>query len=88
MQKTTISYYCDVCGKKIEKVMFTLSYCAAFNYDNEGTFMQSSERDTSTEHLCLKCAAPYIDIFGLHIYETQALLDADESYRKGGKHNA
>lgn len=88
MQKTRIEYYCDVCGKKIEKVMFTLEYRARFYSAKGEKFDENSGHYVDTGHYCTKCAEPFIDVFGLHMYETTAKLDADENYRKGVKEDA
>lgn len=88
MQKTKIEYYCDVCGKKIVKVMFTLAYNARFYAAHGEKFEEDSAHYEDIRHYCTKCAEPFIDVFGLHMYETTAKLDADENYRKGVKEDA
>lgn len=77
MQKTTISYYCDACGKKIVNVMFTLEYRARFYSAKGGKFEENSGHYSDTRHFCTNCAKRFIDVFGLQMYETQALLDAE-----------
>lgn len=79
MQKTTIRYYCDVCGKRIEKVMFTLEYRARFYSAKGERFEEHSGHYSDNRHYCTKCAEPFIDFLGLHMYKTTALLDAESN---------
>lgn len=79
MQKTKIEYYCDACGRKIKKVMFTFEYRARFYSAKGEKFEENSGHYVDTKHYCMECATDIIDVFGLHMYRTQALLDAENN---------
>lgn len=79
MQKTTIKYYCDKCGKEIKKVMFWYESRSRFYTEKCGKFVETIGQFDDGKHYCLECAEPIINALGMEMSRTQALLEEDEN---------